>query len=277
MTHHHFSNRATESCCSQVRHIIYDESVKSEFDFFFVIDEISIQQMLRPQKESLLYSFSVNVIFFSYDYVLKKVPEPSDFTEIMKDFESYGISIPPYDEPSHRDFGASSEWDLDRETLFELREAQEQYFYKYVDDLRDGYCLELSKAIAKEVMEYLFIDRNLMRVFNERVARYVNQLDKKAYPELFNQRGNVNRFSGNWPKWLRSALIYREQGKCAIKGEDLTALLANDIQPNIDHIVPLALGGTNDTSNLQYVCRQCNLDKLDHTVETTNRRKTLFF
>lgn len=277
MTHHHFSNRATESSCSQVRHIIYDESVESEFDFFFEIDETSIQQMLRPQKESLLYSFSVNVIYFSYDYVLKKVPEYSDFIEIIKDFESYGISIPPYVEPSHRDFGALSEWDLDEDALFDLREAKAQYFYNYVDNLRGNYCLKLSKAIAKEVMEYLFLDRNLMRVFNERVARYINQLDKNAYPMLFNEKGKVNRFSGSWPSWLRSALIYREQGKCAIKGEDLTALLANDIQPNIDHIVPLALGGTNDTSNLQYICRQCNLDKLDHTVETTNRRKTFFF
>jgi len=277
MAHHHFSNRATESYCSQIRHVIYDESVESEFDFFFEIDEISIQQMLRPQKESLLYSFSVNVIYFSYDYVLKKVPEPSDFIEIMKDFESYRISIPQYVEPSHRDFGASSEWDLDEDTLFNLREAKNQYFYDYVDNLRGDYCLELSKAIAKEVMEYLFIDRNLMQVFNERVARHINQLDKNEYPELFNKRGNVNRFSGNWPSWLRSALIHREQGRCAINGEDLTALLANDIQPNIDHIVPLALGGTNDTSNLQYICRQCNLAKLDHTVETTNRRKTFFF
>src|SRR5690606_39709141 len=126
MAHHHFSNRATESYCSQIRHVIYDESVESEFDFFFEIDEISIQQMLRPQKESLLYSFSVNVIYFSYDYVLKKVPEPSDFIEIMKDFESYRISIPQYVEPSHRDFGASSEWDLDEDTLFNLREARSE-------------------------------------------------------------------------------------------------------------------------------------------------------
>ena len=50
-------------------------------------------------------------------------------------------------------------------------------------------------------------------------------------------------------------LFKRYNYKCALcfSQEDLT----------IDHIIPLIKGGTNDLSNLQILCRYCNLRKRD--------------
>lgn len=275
MSYHHFSNRVTDAYSAQVREIIESEpdSESPNFDDFFVIDDITIEKILRPQKESLLYLFCVNVISDSYYYWLKHV-EKEELLEIIKDFKAYGVRIPEYREPSYKDLDLDG---LDDDSAkLELNEAKREYVYNYKNDLRGDRSLKLAKAISKEVVENLFRDRELMKTFNENVAYHINQLDKEKYPSLFNKRGNIVRFS-SWPCWLRDALMYREEGKCAIGGEDLTKLITQDVKPNIDHIVPLALGGTNDTSNLQYICRECNLDKLDHTIITSNRRTGFFF
>lgn len=38
--------------------------------------------------------------------------------------------------------------------------------------------------------------------------------------------------------------------------------------PTIDHIVPLAQGGTSDLGNLQVLCRRCNHRKADGQVDS---------
>lgn len=274
MPYHHFSNRVTDAYSAQVREIIESESDSEShnFDDFFVIDDIAIEKILRPQKESLLYLFCVNVISDSYYYWLKHV-EKEELLEIIKDFKAYRIHIPEYREPSYRDLNLD---EFDYYAKSELNEAKRDYLYNYKNNLRGDLSLELAKAISKEVVENLFRDRQLMKTFNEKVADHIDQLDKEKYPSLFNKKGNIVRFS-SWPRWLKDALMYREEGRCAIRGEDLTKLITHNVEPNIDHIVPLALGGTNDTSNLQYICRECNLEKLDHTVVTSNRRTGFFF
>jgi 5-methylcytosine-specific restriction endonuclease McrA len=35
----------------------------------------------------------------------------------------------------------------------------------------------------------------------------------------------------------------------------------NDVTLTVDHIVPLVMGGSNDISNIQPLCRSCNCSK----------------
>jgi hypothetical protein len=56
---------------------------------------------------------------------------------------------------------------------------------------------------------------------------------------------------------LREEIIW--SGPCAYCGDEA--------QLQVDHVIPLSRGGTNDRANLAPACKSCNMDKLDFTPE----------
>jgi hypothetical protein len=59
---------------------------------------------------------------------------------------------------------------------------------------------------------------------------------------------------------VRFQILKRDGYRCQLCGAT-----ANDgAKLEIDHIVPVAKGGTNDLSNLQVLCRDCNSGKSDN-------------
>ena len=57
---------------------------------------------------------------------------------------------------------------------------------------------------------------------------------------------------------IRNDVYERTEGKCALCGK-----FVRFDQFTVDHIVPLAKGGTNDLENLQCTCKHCNAMKQD--------------
>jgi 5-methylcytosine-specific restriction endonuclease McrA len=62
----------------------------------------------------------------------------------------------------------------------------------------------------------------------------------------------------NIPDAVRKYVLERDGGQCQSCGKN-----AREAQLHIDHIIPLAKGGSNDISNLQVLCQQCNQNKKD--------------
>lgn len=71
--------------------------------------------------------------------------------------------------------------------------------------------------------------------------------------------------AANGGKWLypitRLAIYLRDGFQCAYCLRNLADVPAN--QRTVDHIVPVANGGTNDPSNLCLACKNCNDRKQD--------------
>ncbi len=59
-----------------------------------------------------------------------------------------------------------------------------------------------------------------------------------------------------WPKGLKQELMRRQNNTCVYCGHRRTARTLE-----IDHIVPVVRGGSNDKSNLQVICGPCNQRK----------------
>lgn len=60
----------------------------------------------------------------------------------------------------------------------------------------------------------------------------------------------------NFPKEVRELVYNTAQGKCVLCGRKITY-----DKMTLDHIVPLAMNGADDVSNLQCTCEACNLFK----------------
>ncbi len=59
-----------------------------------------------------------------------------------------------------------------------------------------------------------------------------------------------------WPKGLKQRLMRRQDNTCVYCGYRRIATSLD-----IDHIIPVVRGGSNDMSNLQVICRRCNQRK----------------
>ncbi len=70
-----------------------------------------------------------------------------------------------------------------------------------------------------------------------------------------------------WPKGLKQKLMRRQDRTCAYCGY---RRIASSL--DIDHIVPVVRGGSNDESNLQVICRSCNQRKGMQTDEEFRAR-----
>ena len=70
-----------------------------------------------------------------------------------------------------------------------------------------------------------------------------------------------------WPKGLKRSLMRRQDNTCAYCGYRRIAA-----SMDIDHIIPVVRGGSNEESNLQVICSRCNQRKGPQTDEEFRKR-----
>lgn len=129
---------------------------------------------------------------------------------------------------------------------------------------------EIDKIVIHSAFQFVFQDRKFLHDFNLKLAEFIEKnIDeiKEKYPDNVTARGRIRRLA--FPVWLKKAVFHRDKGKCVICRRDLTGVVTLDSTINIDHIVPLSLFGTNDASNMQLLCSDCNAIKSDRNTDTS--------
>lgn len=243
--------------------------------FFNVIDslfeEMDYEKLIKPKRKTLLHDFIELIISTDLNDYL--------FTHIIDDLRANLYNkdnrIALYCSEYQIDYlDLSSQVNKDNE--FQNNEAWEKWSdYCYQTIPNEIFDILIPK-ISIEVFETLFQNRIFLKKFNILLSQKIKEIPFcEENLDILKSEGVLHRCT-YWPTWLKDALFFREKGKCAICSCDLSRLLNTDTKPNIDHIVPLALGGTNDPSNFQWICFQCNNQKLGHTIITTNRYNTFW-
>lgn len=132
--------------------------------------------------------------------------------------------------------------------------------------------IHLSEKICDEVFFILFSNRKLLHKFNKNISSDFSKF-------LFNDqqltsKGTLKRKP--IPKWLQDAIFHRDKGRCSFCWSDLSKLNNLDAKYNFDHIIPLDLFGVNDPTNVQLVCKDCNLKKLNRNTDVGTKYQQWF-
>ncbi|GGQ58835.1 hypothetical protein GCM10010267_22580 [Streptomyces griseorubens] len=128
--------------------------------------------------------------------------------------------------------------------------------------------MDFLRQVSEEVFFVMFTNRGTLQKLHEYLAYYVTENDyayvfaeHPALAGFYTKSGRLQR--RNPPKWARRAVFFRDRGMCTACRRDISGLLDPLGAENYDHIVPLAVGGLNDVTNLQLLCRTCNSKKSD--------------
>lgn len=140
----------------------------------------------------------------------------------------------------------------------------------------EGYApLEISIELVKKGTECLESSINMMldkknfkETFILELAQFVDNLDLEiSWFILWTDihKSNQNNLSRNSRKTVsgkvRQNVFMRDNYTCQICG----ATVKDGAKLELDHIIPVSKGGTNDEDNLQVLCQQCNREKHNRT------------
>jgi 5-methylcytosine-specific restriction endonuclease McrA len=157
--------------------------------------------------------------------------------------------------------------------------GNKEHVAKIVASYREANSERLKKAVA----EYRVANADVIDAYQaEYRVRYKNENPEKyaaakkawakANPEAIRLKGQRRRFktesAGRLSKGLATKLLKLQQGLCACCGKSLADGY------HIDHIMPVALGGTNTDDNIQLLTPLCNMRKGSmHPDEYMNKRR----
>lgn len=129
----------------------------------------------------------------------------------------------------------------------------------------------IDELIIHSAFQVIFQNKKFLHDFHLELSDFIDDyIDeiKAIYPDYVSEKNYIKR--QRFPKWLTSAVFYRDKGTCSLCRCDLSNLLRTQNTIHIDHIVPLKLFGSNDASNFQLLCETCNTSKGARSTATSS-------
>jgi hypothetical protein len=189
-------------------------------------------KLARPHRDTLLHDVIRGVLGFYLDYSTGKVPE-LEIERYRSLLAEAGIPAPSW--------------------------LQEDCVRGHIGAL-DALLGDAAEEIVPSIFHVLFSDRQVMLVFQKRVAAYVGTLKRDNHPAILIRNGILKR-PQYLPSWLKAGVFHRDRGRCQSCYKDLSGLGRPIHDLALDHIIPLAAGGSNDPTNFQLLCADCNWSK----------------
>lgn len=151
------------------------------------------------------------------------------------------------------------------------QEAQIEYNRKYLNDNRPA-IREKARVRGKK-----YRDADPKKFAARAMEYYYRNMKNPAFRERQSLRSSIQHgkrkgAEGTFTPDDVSEILRRQKYKCAECGVSVRSKKSR----HIDHVMPLALGGTNWPSNIQILCPPCNLSKgAKHPIDFAQRKGRL--
>lgn len=242
--------------------ISYDE-------FIIKLLNENIDKIMKPSKITLLHAFIGEFydmyIFNEFYYFEDSISDSGEFDELYTLLDQVriitkdcGLNIDDWEQKISE---LIAKIDLEYEKEEPVIKLLEKEVEQLIDEMRTA-TLALKDNITENVFFLLFSNKKFLFDFNLMISEFIKT--QNLPQEVFNEFNHVIRCS-SIPKWLQNGILYRDRATCQQCGADLS----NSFQImqigrlHFDHIIPLEKGGTNDATNFQLLCADCNLSKND--------------
>ena len=129
------------------------------------------------------------------------------------------------------------------------RQLEERLAIRVCKNCGKMYCIDVTGYNSKQYCSKKCMKRWVMRIKNDRRLRRMQTREHDTditLERLFERDGGVCYLCGNMCDW-----------------NDIVDGNAGDRYPSIDHVKPLAKGGTHTWNNIRLACRRCNWRKSD--------------
>jgi hypothetical protein len=212
--------------------LIFQEIDEKLIDYAVDAINISPNTALHRVLDDLAY-----IRFYAYSY------DDLDCFNDESDFANYVITM-------FEHMNALVPQEFYKESSEDIMIARE----KYRDSFLTGLDVFVNSAFAQ-----LWFRKAFLFKFNELLAGSISKLLKSDYPML-EQDGRIPRAS-YFHKWINQSIIRREGGLCHYCKNVVASPSLDNQNYDIDHMIPIAKGGTNDPTNLVLSCKKCNNQK----------------
>ena len=222
-------------------------------NFFENKNDEFLEKILIPNKKTLLHDYIEFIHEDELDYAIRKTGYESIIDDVIDTLLFYNIDYPDMTEEEENDV-----------------ELKEEYYSKLIE-----LYYKLTPNIVEEIFTILYMDKEFLKKFNESISEIIKDMKTDKYKIYLEKDGIVKRCT-DLPKWLKNGVFFRDKWICQICGKDLTCMISTDSKLNYDYIIPLEKGGSNDPSNFQLTCKNCNTSKGTRLINMTSNLGGMF-
>ncbi|WP_189459412.1 HNH endonuclease [Jeongeupia chitinilytica] len=229
---------------SAVERFVYRNPIdQNESVCFSEIDDDLLRIALEASRISENTALHKVLSNLAYIYFYLQLYDDLDWTDEYTDFAKYATEM-----FQHMNIPVPSEFR--RKSPEEIIAARDQHRNLFLSGLQ---------FFVNSAFAHLWTRKGFLFDFNTRLAEKISPLLKHEYPALAKD-GQLPRET-YFPKWLVDMIMLRERGLCHYCNCIVASPSIANQSYDIDHMTPIANGGTNDPTNLVLSCPSCNNKK----------------